>query len=133
MLTGDAATTASGIAREVAHRLADHERVDAAVERSRSLPAEPRLVHWRPEGLWQGYAGLALLSATLDEVAPGDGWDLVGRDQIRSAAAGLELRTDSGGGFLAAVGGVAAAAQALSRGGVGTGPCGARSTRPLPS
>ena len=56
-------------------------------------------MHWRPEGLWQGYAGLALLSATLDEIAPNDGWDLVGRDQIRSAAAGLERRTDSGGGF----------------------------------
>ena len=117
VLTGDEATAASGIAREVAHRLADHERVAAAVERARSMPTEPRLVHWRPEGLWQGYAGLALLSATLDEIAPNDGWDLVGRDQIRSAAAGLERRTDSGSGFVAAVGGVAAAAEALSRGG----------------
>ena len=115
VLHGSNASDALDIAREVGRRLADQGVVDEAVRKARALLGEPRLVHWRPEGLWQGYAGLSLLSATLDQIEPDAGWDVVGRDQIRSATAGLEARTDRGRGFAAALRGVAAAGRALSR------------------
>jgi hypothetical protein len=117
VLTASHAEAALDIAREIGRRLADVDRVEAAVRRARALTDEPRLVHWRPEGLWQGYAGLALLSATLDRIEPDAGWDVVGRDQIRCATTGLEARTDRGAGFGSAIRGVAAAAHALSRDG----------------
>jgi hypothetical protein len=117
VLDGADAAAALDIARRVGRRLGDQQRVDEAVRLARGLAGESRLVHWRAEGLWQGYAGLALLSAALDRVEPDVGWDVVGREQIRSAAAGLEARTDRGAGFAVAVRGVAAAARALSRDG----------------
>ena len=115
VLNGSHASDALDIAREVGRRLADQDLVDEAVRRARGIVGEPRLVHWRPEGLWQGYAGLGLLSATLDEIEPDAGWDVVGRAQIRSSTAGLEGRTDRGRGLAAALRGVDAAAHALSR------------------
>ena len=117
VLDGADVAATLAIAKEVGRRLSERDRVETAVQHARSLTDEPRLVHWRSEGLWQGYAGLALLSAMLDDIDPDAGWDLIGRDQIRSAATALEEHTERGAGLAAAVRGVAAAAQALSRGG----------------
>jgi hypothetical protein len=103
------------IADDVGQRLRDPDVVDDAVESARRQVGEPRLSHWRPEGLWQGYAGLAILSAVLDATRPGRSWDLAGREQLRRAAQGLEGRPGSGPGWATALSGVATAACALSR------------------
>ncbi|MGN2638756.1 lanthionine synthetase C family protein [Nocardia takedensis] len=75
------------------------------------------LVHWRPESLWQGYAGLAVLSFALDAVNPENGWDSVGLNQLRRAVSGMEARAHPPAG-LTGLSGLANAVQLLSRDGV---------------
>ena len=74
-------------------------------------------MHWRPEGLWQGYAGLAVLSFALNTVDPENGWDSVGLEQLRRAVAGMEARPHPLAGQVG-LSGLASAAHLLSRDGV---------------
>jgi hypothetical protein len=115
VLTGAAAASALALADDVGGRLRGHGAVDDAVEAARRPADEPRLVHWRPEGLWQGYAGLALLPAALDAVRPGHDWDRTGLEHLRVAVRGIESRRDLGPGLAHGLSGLATAAHALSR------------------
>lgn len=110
------ATLAIEVAEDVGRRLRDPAAVDESVESARRQQ-EARLVHWRPEGLWQGYAGLTLLSAALDAVAPGAGWDRVGHEQLARAGRGLEGRPARDVGLARGLSGVGFGTWALSRGG----------------
>jgi len=110
------AAAALAIAVAVGRGLSKSAEVDDAVA-SATSHAEPRLVRWSPEGLWQGYAGLALLSFVLDAVDPDDGWDSVGLEQVRRAVAGMEARRHAPAGQVG-LSGLAGAAHLLSRDGV---------------
>lgn len=115
VLTGVDAASALAVADHVGRRLRDPGAVEDAVEAARRPADEPRLVHWRPEGLWQGYAGLALLPAALDAARPDRGWDRTGLEQLRVAARGVENRRNLGPGLADGLSGLATAARALSR------------------
>jgi hypothetical protein len=63
-------------------RMLTSNAVETAVAAAR-LADDARFVGWRAAGLWEGYFGLAVLAATLDDVEPGCG---LGRCRFRPSA-----------------------------------------------
>lgn len=104
------------MAHDVGNRLRDLSVVRQAVA-SAQHGADPRLLRWRAEGLWQGYAGLAVMSGMLDAARPGCGWDEAGLEQLRLAVAGAERQPRPATGLGAGLAGLATAASVLSRDG----------------
>lgn len=102
------------LAVDTARRLSPHA-VDAAVAASQRT-GDPRFTDWRAGGLWGGYAGLAVLAASLDTVEPECGWDRVGFDHLRCAVRGMEAEQSPSVG-LSGLTGLATAASLLSSGG----------------
>ena len=78
-----------------------------AVESARRQTADPRSIHWRPDGLWQGYAGLTALFAAVDECRPGERWDVTGFEHLRVAARAAEGRRPLAPGLSAGLSGLA--------------------------
>jgi len=105
------------VARDVAARLREPAQVEQSLVSARQDTGYPRSVRWRPEGLWQGYAGLALLWSAVDACFPGEGWDTVGREHLRLAVHAAEERRRPTSGLSAGLAGLAAAAWSLSRNG----------------
>jgi len=99
------------LAVDTARRLSSHA-IDAAVAAAQ-LTEEPRFTNWRAAGLWGGFAGLAVLAASLDAVEPGCGWDSVGFDYLRRAVRGMEAEQSPSVG-LTGLTGLATAASLLS-------------------
>ncbi|WP_162918600.1 lanthionine synthetase C family protein [Taklimakanibacter deserti] len=102
------------IAVDTARRFSPHA-VEAAVAEARQVD-DPSLINWRAAGLWGGYAGLAVLAASLDTVEPGCGWDSIGFDHLRRAVRGMEAEQSPAVG-MAGLTGLATAASLLSRDG----------------
>ncbi|WP_405066403.1 lanthionine synthetase C family protein [Kribbella sp. NBC_01510] len=79
--------TTSVVATQIADRAADPtilaEAIAAAARQSRYADVLP----WRPAGLAQGHAGIALLCAELDRREPGHGWDRAGHHHLSVAVA----------------------------------------------
>lgn len=111
---GSAART---MARDVIRRLGDFDRIERAVESAKWLTSYPRSVHWRPEGLWQGHAGLALLFGAADACLPDEGFDVAGRDHLTRAVRAAEGHRQPTGGLSTGLAGLAVAASSLSRDG----------------
>ena len=99
------------IALETARRLSSHA-VEAAVAAAQHT--ENARFTWRAAGLWGGYAGLAVLAASLDAVEPGCGWDSIGLDHLRRAVRGMEAEQSPAVG-MAGLTGLATSASMLSR------------------
>jgi hypothetical protein len=102
------------LAVDTARRLSSHA-VEAAVAAAQQTD-DPSFTNWRPAGLWGGYAGLAVLAASLDAVDPEYGWDGIGFDHLRHAVRGIEAERAVRVG-LAGLAGLATAASLLSRDG----------------
>ena len=102
------------IAVDTARRLSP-DAVEAAVVEARQAD-DPSFTNWRAAGLWGGYAGLALLAASLDAVEPGSGWDSIGFDHLRRAVRAMEAEQSPAVG-MAGLAGLATSASLLSRDG----------------
>jgi hypothetical protein len=111
----DDARRALTVALDTGRRLSEPRVVAEAVTAAMSRSDGPILMRWRPEGLWQGCAGLALMCAGLEAAEPGGVWATVGHDQMRSAVTGLEKHVNPTAGPLGLVS-TAAAADRLGRG-----------------
>ena len=99
------------VAVDTARRLSPHAVEDAVAAAQRT--DDPSFTGWRAAGLWGGYAGLAVLAASLDTVEPGCGWDSVGFDHLRRAVRGMEADPTPAVG-LTGLTGLATAASLLS-------------------
>jgi lantibiotic biosynthesis protein len=106
---------AASVGMEVAASAVDPERLEAGVA---ALHAQTgfSVVRWLPVSLALGDAGAAVVCAVLDDRSPEAGWDRAGQRFLRNAAAGLSDPSVPLSLFTG-VGGVAAAAWLLSRGG----------------
>ena len=91
-LEPDRQAAALAISRDVAVRVTDRRRVQAAVAAARDQTHFPTSVHWEPGGVAQGDAGLALLCAYVDRCFEHEGWDVKGHAFLASAAAHAERR-----------------------------------------
>jgi hypothetical protein len=104
-----------GIAREIAERLRDHRRVEAAVAAAPKQTSFPRTVHWHPPTLAQGDAGIALACAYLDACFPNEAWDRAGHHYLTVAAEGAESSPQLPAGMFSGLAGLAFAGWSLSR------------------
>jgi lantibiotic biosynthesis protein len=110
--------TAAAIAREVAVRATDPERISVALAAAGRQTRYPQSLHWAPYGIAAGDAGLAVLCAYLDMCLPDEGWDVAGHGFLAAAARGAERATGLPLGLFGGLSGLAFAAASLSRGGL---------------
>jgi hypothetical protein len=118
VLAGDLAAAAVRAARDVSMRLKAPALVEAAAAAARAQTAFPRVTHWIPYTVSQGYAGLAVLWGYLDSCFGDEGWDLAGREHLELAVRGAEAAPDPHVGLFSGLSGLAFGAWQLSRHGV---------------
>ena len=114
VLAPDEVPRALAVARDVAVRLSNGNRMSRAVlasQRSHGSPSRECQAH----GVARGYAGLALLWGSLAACMPGEAWDLVGHDQLRRAARAAEQQFPLDHSMFSGLGGLAFASWYLSR------------------
>jgi len=116
-LTSGKAAAAVDIALDVATRLRERERVEAAVVAASRQTAYPKSTHWQPPGVAQGYAGLAIMSGYLNACFPDDDWDAIGHGYLELAVRDMERRSYLPAGIFGGLSGLAFAAWSLSQGG----------------
>ena len=115
MLGADQASAAVAVAREVATRLREPERVKAATVAAARQTAYPQAIYWVPHGVAQGDAGLALMCSYLDACFPGEAWDTTAHGYLTPAARGAEQSGYLTPSIFAGLSGLAFAAWCLSR------------------
>ena len=103
-------------ARDVAARVTDRRRVEAAVVAARGQTHFPTSVHWEPGSVAQGDAGLALMCAYADRCFPDEGWDVTGHGFLASEAAHAE-RSPLGASLYGGLAGLGFVAAQLGRNG----------------
>jgi len=103
------------VARVVAERLRDQNRVGLAVARAPRQTSLPRTIHWLPPTLAQGDAGIALACAYLDSCLADEGWDRIGHGYLTVAAEGAERLPHLSAGMFGGLAGLAFAGWSLSR------------------
>jgi hypothetical protein len=108
---------AIAVARDVAQRLGDPQRVGLAIVAASGQTAYPRTVRWQPFALAQGDAGIALSCAYLDACFPDEHWDRNGHNYLAVATEAAERSTFTSTGLFGGLAGLAFAAWSLSRGG----------------
>jgi hypothetical protein len=101
----------------VAERLREPASVEEAVIRARLQSGTPGAPQWAAHGFAQGYAGLALLWGQLDRCFPNAGWDEVAHEHLQIAAEGTAAQLWLPPGAFGGIGGLAFAADYLSRSG----------------
>jgi lantibiotic biosynthesis protein len=114
VLAPDEVPRALALARDVAVRLSNGNRMSRAVlasQRSHGSPSRD----WQAHGVARGYAGLALLWGSAAACMPGEAWDLVGHDQLRRAAQAAERQVHVDHSMFSGLGGLAFASWYLSR------------------
>jgi len=116
IIDGEARAEALAVARDVANRFRDRDRVQRALDLAPPQTSFPRSIHWRPFAVSQGFAGLAILCAGVDTAFPDEGWDACAHDYLRLAAHGAEQQTGLHIGLYSGLAGLAFAASSLSRG-----------------
>jgi lantibiotic biosynthesis protein len=114
---GDQAAAALAVAREVATRLREPDRIEAATVAAARQTAYPKSVYWEPHGVAQGDAGLALMCGYLDACFPDEGWDAIAHRYLTLAARGAERSGYLATGLFSGLSGFAFAAWYLSRNG----------------
>src|SRR5437762_10750262 len=117
ILTSGKAAKAMDIALDVATRLRERERIEAAVVAASRQTAYPKSTHWQPSGVAQGYAGLAIMSGHLYACFPDDDWDAIGHGYLVLAVRDIESRSYLPTGIFGGLSGLAFAAWSLSQGG----------------
>jgi class I lanthipeptide synthase len=110
------ARRACEVATEVAHRATDPDLIAEAGRRAARQSAYPSTVHWSPQSIAQGNAGIALLAGQLDACFSDFGWDTVAHDHLAAAARAAE-RLDTGPSSFGGSAGMGLAATIASRGG----------------
>jgi len=107
----------AAVAREVAVRATDPERISAALAAAGRQTRYPQSLHWAPYGIGAGDAGLAVLCAYLDRCLPDEGWDVAGHRFLEAATRGAERASALPVGLFGGLSGLAFAAASLSRDG----------------
>lgn len=101
----------------VAERLRQPAHVEEAVIRARLQSSFTGGPQWAAHGFAQGYAGLVLLWGQLDRCFPNQGWDDVAHEHLQIAAEGTAVQLWLPPGAFSGIGGLAFAADYLSRSG----------------
>jgi hypothetical protein len=109
-------TEALRVARDVAARFRDDDRVTEAVKRTAEQTAYPRSAHWCEHALGQGGGGLALMFGAMDASFPGEGWDADAHRRLERAANAAAARADLGPGLYSGLSGLGFVTWYLSRG-----------------
>ncbi len=115
ILGQDQADTVRTLVRDVATRLRDSERIQAANTAAVQQSAYPELAAWRPLSMANGDVGLALMCGYFDLCFPDEGWDRVGRQHLQVAAQALEVAENLEIGLYSGLCGLAFATWYLSR------------------
>jgi lantibiotic modifying enzyme len=113
----DLAAPALKVALDVANRLRDPARVEAAVVGAKLESNQPKAPQWASYGFAQGYAGLALLWGHLDRCFPDQGWDAIAHEHLEIAADGAMSAMNLSPGAFSGLAGLAFTAGYLSRSG----------------
>ncbi len=92
MLHADLAASALAIARSVAGRLRDEERLKTACELSVQQSEFPYLIRDYPSRISAGGAGLVCLYSAFDACFPEEDWDVAAHRQLERAARTLRAR-----------------------------------------
>jgi len=117
MLDGELESSARAVALDVAERLRDRDRLEAAIAATMTQTEFPEYPHWEPYSVPQGDAGLAVLAGYVDACVPGRGWDATAHQLLAIAARGSEQAPYLLPGLHGGLAGLAFAASTLSRGG----------------
>lgn len=110
----------SGGTRDLGWEILDRIRHRWTRTRDEGVPDPVRpgeTVAWHPLSWEAGDLGLALLYASADFVAPGDGWDLVADVHVRAAIHAYRTLPSLGVGLFSGTAGVAWTLQSLAHGG----------------
>jgi hypothetical protein len=102
-------------AREVASRLREGDRIEAAFVAAAQQTAYPESVSRQPYEVAGGEAGLAVVCSYLDGCFTEDGWDVIGHHHLRAAVRGAEDEGRPPIGLFSGLSGLAFAARQLSR------------------
>jgi hypothetical protein len=105
------------VALEVASRLTEPARVEAALEAARRRRGSNPSVPWRDHGTANGYAGLSVFFGGLDRCFPMAGWDVTAHAHLRRAIEGVEVGGPLSLSLFDGLSGVVFACGYLSRGG----------------
>ncbi|MGR4877867.1 lanthionine synthetase C family protein [Streptomyces sp. LARHCF249] len=116
-LDGPRRSAALFVARDVAVRAADRNRIAQSLPLARSQTRYPESVRWSPWGLSGGSAGIALMCSYLDQCLPGEGWDAIGHGFLAEGADALGRRRPTHPGLFDGLSGFAFAVDSLSRNG----------------
>jgi class I lanthipeptide synthase len=114
-IQGEGAGLATDVARDVAIRLADRERVQLAMAEAARQTAFPRSVYWQPSAVAQGDAGLAILFSYLDGCYGDEGWDEMAHEALARAVAPVQDGSDVGPGLFTGLSGIGIAGWLAAR------------------
>jgi hypothetical protein len=112
-LHSEQANSAIKVAREVAIRLAERERVEAAVREAERHTEFPKSIHWQASSIAQGYAGLALMHGYFHACFPGDDWMKEAHHALRLATWSANEHEYLPVGLFSGIAGLAFVANAL--------------------
>jgi lantibiotic biosynthesis protein len=116
-LDSDRGSAAIAVARDVAARATDPERLNTAIEAASRQTDFPEAFGWTPFAVAEGDAGLALMCGYLDDCLPGEGWDRTAHRFLSRAVHGAESAPSLPLGIFSGLSGLAFVAAALSRAG----------------
>ena len=116
-LQPETATRALQVARRVAARFRERERLLAANRAALQQTRYPRTIYWEPYGMAQGDAGVALFCSYLDACFPSEKWDVVGHDYLSLAVQAAQAAGTPPLGLFGGLAGLSFAAHSLSRNG----------------
>src|SRR5947209_9373282 len=100
-------TAAVSIAKEVATRLRERDKIEAAVVAAAQQTAYPKSVHWQPYAVAQGYTGIAIMCGYLDACFPHQDWDVMSYRYIEIAARAIEEQSYPPTGLFSGLSGLA--------------------------
>lgn len=117
VISRNQAERAVAVARELAARLGERERIEEAVIAAELQTAFPQSVNWQPYSIAQGFAGLAITCCYLDSCFPSEGWEATAHHYLELAVWGAESQPHVPISLFSGLGGLGFAAWYLSKGG----------------
>jgi hypothetical protein len=112
---GTERSTAIAVARDVAARTTDRNRLRGAIVSASRQTAFPEAFRWEPYGIAEGDAGLALMCGYVDACLPGERWDATAHEFMAVAARAGERVQFLPAGIFSGVSGLAFATSLLGR------------------